>query len=183
MKEVIIDVRERDEYKAEHVAESINVPLSQFGTVAPGVLAHFMDRKILLMCRSGKRSEMAAHEARRLGFSPEGGLEIYGGGILKWKELGGQTIAPKAGHLPILRQTHLVAGLLALSGVILGYTVSPGFLILSGLVGAGLSLAGATGLCLMSELLAKMPWNKDIPEIRKEVCQATKGDDSCATVV
>lgn len=38
MTEVILDVRERDEFEAEHVPGSISVPLSHLDSVAPGVL-------------------------------------------------------------------------------------------------------------------------------------------------
>lgn len=177
MREVIIDVREQDEYKAEHVPRSINVPLSYFGTMAPGVLSNLSDAKVVLLCRSGKRAQMAASEGKKLGFEPVGGYHIYPGGILAWKEKGGETIAVNRRHLPLLRQTHLGAGLLALTGVILGFSVNPLFFWLSGFVGLGLTVAGATGLCLMSEVLAKMPWNKNVPNIEQELCRATVGGD------
>ncbi|PIT99493.1 MAG: hypothetical protein COT74_10865 [Bdellovibrionales bacterium CG10_big_fil_rev_8_21_14_0_10_45_34] len=182
MKEVIIDVREQDEYKAERIENSINLPLSHFATVAPGALSNFMDSKVIIMCRSGKRAELAMGQARQLGFEPAGGFEVYSGGILKWKQQLRPVISGVKHHLPILRQTHLAAGLIALFGAILGFTVHPGFFLMSGFVGLGLTVAGATGLCLMSEILAKMPWNKNIPDIKREVCAATKGDSSCQTI-
>jgi rhodanese-related sulfurtransferase len=175
MSEVILDVRERDEYSAEHIPGSIHVPLSQFDSAGPGVLSHFLDRKIIVMCRSGKRASMAAKQITQMGFDPKGGIEIYEGGILQWKALGKPIQVSKPFHLPILRQTHLAAGLLAFAGVLGGFLVSPYFFLLSGFVGFGLMVAGATGLCMMSEILAKAPWNKAIPNIKKEVCMASKG--------
>ena len=62
--------------------------------------------------------------------------------------------------LPLMRQVQIAAGSLALLGVILGYTVSSIFFLLSGFVGAGLILAGVTGFCGMARLLDKMPWNR-----------------------
>ena len=47
-----------------------------------------------------------------------------------------------------------------LVGVVLGYTLSSGFFLLSGFVGAGLILAGMTGFCGMARLLDIMPWNR-----------------------
>ena len=44
--------------------------------------------------------------------------------------------------------------------VVLGYSVSDGFFLLSGAVGAGLTFAGVTGFCGMARLLATMPWNR-----------------------
>ena len=48
MSEVIIDVRERDEYELEHIEHSINVPLSSFSTVVPGVLPNLKIEKLSL---------------------------------------------------------------------------------------------------------------------------------------
>jgi hypothetical protein len=53
-----------------------------------------------------------------------------------------------------------VAGSLVLLGVILSQTVAPGWIWLSGFVGAGLTFAGISGFCGMARLLAAMPWNK-----------------------
>ncbi|KAE9854486.1 DUF2892 domain-containing protein, partial [Escherichia coli] len=43
---------------------------------------------------------------------------------------------------------------------VLGYTLSGGFFLLSGFVGAGLLFAGLTGFCGMARLLKIMPWNR-----------------------
>ena len=64
------------------------------------------------------------------------------------------------GPLPIMRQVQIVAGSLALAGVVLGFAVHPGFFVLSGVVGAGLLQAGATGSCMMATLLMKLPYNR-----------------------
>jgi hypothetical protein len=44
--------------------------------------------------------------------------------------------------------------------VILSQTVAPGWIWLSGFVGAGLTFAGISGFCGMARLLAAMPWNQ-----------------------
>jgi Protein of unknown function (DUF2892) len=44
----------------------------------------------------------------------------------------------------------------------LGAFISPAFLILSGLVGAGLMFAGITDTCAMAMLLAKLPYNQKV---------------------
>jgi len=179
MNSVILDVRERDEYDSEHIPGAINVPLSHFTSTAPGVLTHFEDRKVVLICRSGKRAELALHQARLLGFAPQGGYQVFDGGILQWKKLGNQTISKKGRHLPILRQVHLVAGSLVLLGAGFGYLLNPGFYALSAFVGAGLVFAGATGTCLMAEILGKMPWNRKVGALKEEVCTANTGVSSC----
>lgn len=177
MKEVVIDVRERDEFDAEHIEGSVNIPLSQLNLLGPGILTHFMDRKIIIMCRSGNRARMAMSQAESLGFKPSGGYSVYEGGILDWKRQGKDVVSYKKGHMPILRQTHFGAGLIVLASVLLGSFVNPLFYMLAGAVGIGLSFAGLSGICLMSNLLAYMPWNKNIPDIEKEVCVASTGTD------
>lgn len=61
---------------------------------------------------------------------------------------------------PMMRQVQIAAGLLVLTGVILGFLVHPGFFGLSGLVGAGLTFAGVTGFCGAARLLQAAPWNR-----------------------
>jgi hypothetical protein len=59
-----------------------------------------------------------------------------------------------------MRQVQIGAGTLVLLGVLLGFAVSPVLFGLAVFVGAGLLVAGATGRCRMTGLLARMPWNR-----------------------
>ena len=54
----------------------------------------------------------------------------------------------------------VTAGSLVLIGVVLSQVVAPGWIWLSGFVGAGLVFAGVSGFCGMARLLAVMPWNR-----------------------
>ena len=54
----------------------------------------------------------------------------------------------------------LASHLIQLLGVLLGLLVHPGFFAVAAFVGAGLTLAGATGFCGMARLLAFAPWNR-----------------------
>jgi Protein of unknown function (DUF2892) len=54
----------------------------------------------------------------------------------------------------------IAAGILVLTGVVLGTWFNPGFYGLSAFVGVGLIFAGITDICVMGMLLAKAPWNK-----------------------
>ena len=65
-----------------------------------------------------------------------------------------------SGTIIIERQVHIVAGLLVLLGVGLGFGVAPGWFGLSAFVGAGLTFAGITNTCAMGLILARMPWNR-----------------------
>lgn len=159
MKKVIIDVREKDEFAADSIENSINAPLSTFGTEGPALLKSLAGNRIVLMCRSGKRAGLAAQQSA--GFGLDGlELEVYPGGIIAWKQEGFPTRIVKSSHLPIMRQVQLIAGTLVITGAVLSYYSHPAWAALSAFVGGGLSLAGATGFCGMAELLALMPWNK-----------------------
>jgi len=85
---------------------------------------------------------------------------ILGGGIEAWKAAGLPVTRDAKAPLELMRQVQIAAGGLALLGFALGVTINPGFHALSGLIGAGLLFAGATGWCGMAKLLALMPWNK-----------------------
>ena len=61
-----------------------------------------------------------------------------------------------------IRRVMDTAGLLILTGVVLGYSVSPLWFGLSGFIGAGLTFAGLSGTCGMARVLMLMPWNKAV---------------------
>ena len=176
--EVIIDVRERDEYEAEHIQGSIHLPLSQFGTLAPGVLNALSDRKITIMCRSGSRARLARDQITGLGFG-EVATSVYDGGILAWKKSGQPTLAKKKGHIPIMRQVQAIAGGSILAFSILAWTIHPAFIFGAAFFGAGLFLAGTTGFCGMAELLAFLPWNRSNPANQQELCAVSPTSGKC----
>jgi hypothetical protein len=59
-----------------------------------------------------------------------------------------------------MRQAQIVGGTLVLTGAALGLLVSPAFIALCALVGAGLLHAGLSGTCGMARLLSLLPWNR-----------------------
>jgi rhodanese-related sulfurtransferase len=177
--EVILDVREKDEFEAEHIEGSIHLPLSHFGTAAPGVLHNLSDRSIILMCRSGNRARLAKEQIVSLGFG-ETKTAVYEGGIRAWKETGKPTVAMRKGHLPIMRQVQTLVGAFTLLFSILAWLISPMFLFGAAFFGAGLLVAGATGFCGMAELLAKLPWNRTNPTNREELCTASPASGACS---
>jgi rhodanese-related sulfurtransferase len=161
-RKMIIDVREADEFAVERIPGSINVPLSRFAELVPGVLFDSDDREVVLMCRSGKRATLAADEAVRLGFAPGQSLNVYSGGIQAWKDQGLPVEKSGVQRLPIMRQVQVVIGstvLLASIGVLLG---AQGFAWLTAFFGAGLLFAGFTGFCGLAMLMARMPWNRGV---------------------
>jgi hypothetical protein len=85
---------------------------------------------------------------------------VVEGGTAAWAAAGLPVNQTFRRSLPLNRQVQLVAGTMALTGAILAFSVNPAWIFLSGFVGFGLLLAGATDFCPMAILLAKMPWNQ-----------------------
>ncbi|MEY3052919.1 MAG: hypothetical protein RLY31_2704 [Bacteroidota bacterium] len=78
---VLIDVREPYEHEAFHIGGQL-IPLGQLAENIPALSAHQTDH-IVLYCRSGSRSGMAAHLLRAAGFSHVSNLV---GGMLAWED-------------------------------------------------------------------------------------------------
>ena len=80
---VVVDVREANEFEAGHIPGALLNPLSVFD---PAQLPFSSGKRIVLSCRSGKRSLTAA------GLANAAGLAIdahYAGGMLDWVAQGG----------------------------------------------------------------------------------------------
>lgn len=150
----LIDVRTPVEYAQIHVDGARSMPLDQLDPQAlkdgdPG-------RTIYTICKAGKRGEAACGKLSAAGFTNL--INVEGG-----------TDAAAAAGVPVVRnrkvmslerQVRIAAGSLVLIGTVLSATVHPGFIWLSGFVGAGLIFAGVTDTCGMGMMLAKMPWNR-----------------------
>ena len=76
---IILDVREQDEYDAGHIPEAILIPYTQIEEKAEEVLTD-KDQLILVYCRSGRRSKIAAEALVELGYA---NIKEFGG-ILDW---------------------------------------------------------------------------------------------------
>jgi len=181
MSEVIIDVRERDEFDQEHVENAINVPLSGFASQAPGVLNQVKDRDVVFMCRSGLRAQQALEQAKGLGYNDAHNFRVYEGGLQQWKQDGQSVVASGKGGLPLIRQVQLIVGTAVTVLAILGYFLNPAYALGAAVMGMGLLMAGATGNCALAATLAKAPWNKAHPNLQKELCQASSGSQGCSS--
>ena len=84
---VAIDVRERDEWDAGHLEDSVHIPLSELG----GRLDELpQDTTLVIVCRTGSRSDLAAHALARNGRTGSANLA---GGLAAWVAEG-RTLAP-----------------------------------------------------------------------------------------
>jgi len=172
MTEVIIDVREPDEYELHHIKESINVPLSRFSLVAPGVLNQLKDRKIVFMCHSGARATQASEQAKSLGYNAEHEYSVYQGGISGWMKEGKPVDKGGKAPLPLIRQVQIFMGIMFMVFSILAVFLNPFYGYGTLLMSVGLLMAGVTGNCALANVIANMPWNKADPTLKKEYCQA-----------
>ena len=141
------------EYKEKHIPGVRNVPLDD--------LADHLDelktkQTVYIHCRSGNRGKKAIEKLQQLGL--QGELVNVEGGLVAWSEAGYIT-GSLTKRMPIMQQTLLTAGSLILLGYALSL-INPSFIYVSVFVGAGLTFAGLTGWCGMSQLLARMPWNR-----------------------
>lgn len=150
----LIDVRTPAEHRALHAQGVTLLPLDQFDPAA--VAASVPAGKIIhLLCKSGGRAKMAAQKLAEAGCP----CVIVEGGTEAWAGAGLPVVRGKAA-MSLERQVRIVAGLLVLTGVILGFTVHPYAFGLAGFVGAGLTFAGITDTCMMGMMLSKCPWNR-----------------------
>jgi rhodanese-related sulfurtransferase len=168
---IILDVREREEFEAEHIPDSILCPLSQFDLQAPGILKHIKNEEVIIMCRTGNRAKMAVNELKKHD-SDHLTFKTYDGGIQKWKSEG-KPVKGKGATFPILRQVQIIASTMIFLGFLGAQFVAPGMIYLALFVGFGLALAGYSGFCPMVFLLQKMPWNNkrmDSCNVKKNNC-------------
>lgn len=153
---ILIDIREANEYARERIPGARNLALSRLDTTAPGGNGA---TRVVFHCRSGARTHA---NAARLAAHAGPACEAYllEGGLDAWKKAGLPVTLDRSRPIDLQRQVQLGAGSLAFLGTLAAVLVSPWFLIVPGFVGAGLTVAGATGFCGMARLLVHAPWNR-----------------------
>ncbi len=169
---ILIDVREADEFSAEHIAYANSLPLSKLDSLLPqlGIPA---SRKVIFQCQKGGRGQTACANA---GSYSDITAEIYNleGGLNAWKAENLPVILKKTG-LPIFRQVQIIAGGLIAFFTILGFIGLTFGFIIAGVIGTALCFAGLTGWCGLAMLLSVMPWNKAGNTASKKSCDAGCG--------
>ena len=149
-----VDVRSATEYASGHIPGAMNIPLEQ---IEKRVADLSTDRPIALICQKGQRARVAATLLQPCRTE----LLVVEGGTKAWRDAGLSLVASVKARWSLERQVRLIAGLLVFSGSLLAALVSPYWLIVPAFVGCGLSFAGATDICPMGLLLARLPWNHE----------------------
>ncbi|MEQ1773983.1 MAG: rhodanese-like domain-containing protein [Burkholderiales bacterium] len=153
---LLLDVREKNEFAREHVAGARSMPLSNF-CAQLGTAQLPRDKLIVLCCASGQRSQSAMRKLAAAGYTRIAHID---GGLTAWKTAGLPLVEDRSAPISLMRQVQIVAGSLMFAGTLLGALVSPWFLLIPGGVSAGLIFAGASGSCMMAQLLARLPYNR-----------------------
>jgi rhodanese-related sulfurtransferase len=151
---VLVDIREADEFARRHIKGALSQPLSQFERAQ---LRAEPAKEVVFTCRSGMRTHA---NCDRLAARVAGEAFLLAGGVDAWEAAGLPVELDASASMELMRQVQIIAGSLVLLGVTLGVYVHPAFLLISTMMGAGLTFAGVTGYCGMAHLLAHAPWNR-----------------------
>jgi rhodanese-related sulfurtransferase len=149
---LLVDVREPAEYRARHVAQAQNIPLARIE--AAGLPE---GHRIVIHCLKGGRGASACKKLIQQ--NPR--LEIYNleGGIEAW-EAAGLPVSSGGYVLSLDRQVQLTIGIILFVASSMTFFVNPLFVIITGALGLGLTMAGATGFCGLARIMAHAPWNR-----------------------
>ncbi len=102
---LIVDIRSTKEHQGQHIPAVENIPMED---LEKHIETFKQYKQVYIHCNTGNRSTEACKRLATLDnvINVEGGLEA-------WKQAGFMTYQ-KAGHIPIIRQVHIVAGTLIL---------------------------------------------------------------------
>lgn len=91
---LLLDVRETDEYAQAHAPGSTLIPLGQLQQRLQEIDRH-KNTPVVLICRSGRRSEQAQKILEKAGFSATVNVE---GGMNSWQKAGLPVVSGPASH-------------------------------------------------------------------------------------
>ena len=154
----LLDVRTPAEHAEIHVPGVHLAPLDRLDAAQlAGVNGIAKDQPLYIFCRTGNRAKQAAEKLEKSGYAQ---CCVVEGGTMAWAEAGLPVNRGTSKVISLERQVRITAGAVVLIGVLLAQFVNPGFIWLSGFIGAGLAFAGITDWCGMGMLIAKLPWNQ-----------------------
>lgn len=150
---ILMDIREEDEYRQMHIANSYLKPLSLLKGLPP---AENPKTAVIFFCRSGGRTKASHALLEKQGYAKS---YIMEDGILGWQRTGLPLEKATRTVMPIMRQVQIISGFCVLLFIILSLWL-PVTVWLAALVGLGLIIAGISGFCGLAKLLQLMPWNR-----------------------
>jgi rhodanese-related sulfurtransferase len=148
----VLDVRSAAEFATGHIPGAVNISMVQVETR----LADVPTGPLVVVCESGKRAKIVSGW-----LGDESRLTLLEGGTKAWRDGGHPLVTCAPCRWTLERQVRLIVGLIVLIATVLSVLVNVKWVYLAMLVGAGLSFAGASNICGMAILLAKMPWNAE----------------------
>jgi rhodanese-related sulfurtransferase len=165
----VLDVRSPAEFAIGHVPGAVNIPMEQ----VERRMADVPSAPLVLVCEAGKRAEIVSGW-----LGEKGEIRVLEGGTREWRNAGYPLVACSPCRWTLERQVRLIAGMLVLLGSVLAVLVHTRWVYLAMFIGAGLTFAGATNICALAVLLAKMPWNS---RGRASVSGSTPAAENCCT--
>jgi rhodanese-related sulfurtransferase len=148
----MIDVRTPSEYASGHIPCTVNIPMDQFEARRKDLR---LEDGVVLVCKAGSRAQIVAGW---LGAATP--VRVLEGGTDAWANAGLELVVSAKTRWSLERQVRFGAGLMILTGTVLAALGVSWGIWLAMFAGAGLTFAGATDICMMGILLAKMPWNQ-----------------------
>ncbi len=148
----MIDVRTASEYASGHIPCTINIPMDQFEARRKDLR---LEDGLVLVCKAGARAQIVAGW-----LGTDAAARVLEGGTDAWTRDGLEVVTSAKTRWSLERQVRLVVGLLVLSGTVLAILGVHEAIWLAMFMGAGLTFAGATDICMLGILLARMPWNR-----------------------
>ena len=163
----LLDVRSVLEYSDVHIDNSVNIPID--GLSARLDELSKTKQNYIVFCRTGNRSPMAADMLMQSGIQ---NIKVLEGGMTRWQKER-LPVIKGVGGISLERQVRIIAGLIMLTGTLLGLLVNKWFFAIPIFASSSLTFAGLTDNCLMGMLLMKLPYNK-------KMYKAKLGGGTCA---
>lgn len=150
----ILDVRSGGEFDTVHIPGSYNVPLDTLGEHARDLAD--VEHPVVLVCKSGSRADQAHSTLSGAGKQR---LHLLDGGLDAWLASGGDVVRSSNETWAMDRQVRLVAGSIALFGILLSIFVPKAKWIAGG-VASGLTFSAVSNTCAMANVLGRLPYNR-----------------------
>ena len=158
---LIIDVREAVEFNDQHIPDSINIPLSEFETVAPGFFSRAEADKITFISLKERRARKAMKMFNEMEYKDKfGTVGFYPGGLVAWKKQSKPLLTEFAPRLSLMRQAHIVSGAGIAFFSVIAFTIDPIWTFATAIIGILQAFDGIWGVSLLPTFLRHMPWNK-----------------------